>query len=146
MMESREIEVLSEQHNATLNQLASLAVSCSPAASVSLSESNSSNPVPVQPAPTYAGVLSAPKAVTFTPNDVRSLSSLTGVDVDVSEVLLSQFRLVVGFRAKSVAPNDEKFADNVAFEHLSLLYQQLMSGRIDWSGNVVNAENVNNPG
>ena len=47
-----------------------------------------------------------------------------------------------------------KFADNLAFEHLSLicdglcltLYQQLLSGRIDWSANVVNAENINNAG
>ena len=99
-------------------------------------------------------MLSAPKAITFTPNDVRSLPRLTGsADVDVAEVL-SQFRLVVGFRAKAVAPQDEKFADNLAFEHLSLicdgpcltLYQQLMSGRIDWSVNVINAENINNAG
>ena len=99
-------------------------------------------------------MLSAPKAVTFTPNDVRSLPRLTGsADVDVAEVL-SQFRLVVDFRAKAVAPHDEKFADNLAFERLSLicdgpcltLYQQLMSGRIGWSANVVNAENINNAG
>ena len=154
-MERGEIEVLSEQHNSMLQQLASLSVSSSPAAPVTLSESYHSNSVtPVQTASTYAAVLSAPKAVTFTPNDVRSLPRLNGsADVDVAEVL-SQFRLVVGFRAKSVAPNDDKFADNLAFEHLSLicdgpcltLYQQLMSGRIDWSANVVNAENVNNPG
>ena len=99
-------------------------------------------------------MLSAPKAVTFTPNDVRSLPRLTGsADVDVAEVL-SQFRLVACFRAKAVAPHDEKFADNLVFEHLSLicdgpcltLYQQLMSGTIDWCANVVNAENMINPG
>ena len=144
-MERGEIEVLSEQHNSMIQQLASLSVSTSPVASVTLSEPNNSNPVPpVQSAPTYAAVLSARKAVTFTPNDVRSLPRLNGsADVDVAEVL-SQFRLVVGFRAKSVAPDDDKFADNLAFEHLSLicdgpcltLYQQLMSGRIDWSANV----------
>ena len=98
--------------------------------------------------------MSAPKAVTFTPNDVRSLPRLIGsTDVDVAEVY-SQFRLVVGFRAKAIAPHDEKFADNLAFEHLSLicdgpfltLYQQVMSGRIDWSANVINAENINNAG
>ena len=58
--------------------------------------------------------------------------------------------LVVGFRAKAVALQEEKIADNLAFEHLSLicdgpyltLYQQPMSGRIDWSANVVNAENL----
>ena len=107
-----------------------------------------------QPVPAYAGVLSAPKAVTFTPNDVHSLPRLTGSDdVDVAEVL-SQLRLVVGFRAKALAPNDEKNADNLVFEHLSLicdgpcltLYQQVMSGRIDWSANVINAENINNAG
>ena len=86
----------------------------------------------------------------------RFLAPIIGAvsaDVDVAEVL-SQFRLVVGFWAKTVAPQDEKFADNLAFEHLSLicdgpcltLYQQLMSGRIDWSANVVNAENINNAG
>ena len=120
---------------------------------LTLSESDPSHLVPTQPVPTYAGVLSAPKAVTFTPNDVRSLPRLTGsADVDVAEVL-PQFRRV-GFRAKAVAPNDEKFADDLAFEHLSLmcdgpcltLYQQLMSGRTDWCANVVNAENINNAG
>ena len=46
-------------------------------------------------------------AVTFTPNDVRSLARLTGSDdVDVVEVL-SQLRLVVDIRAKAVAPHDE---------------------------------------
>ena len=54
-----------------------------------------------------------------------------------------------------IAQHDDKFADNLAFEHLSLicdgpcltLYQQLvMSGRIDWCANVVNAENMSNPG
>ena len=106
-MEKGEIEQLYEQHNAMLHQLAILSVSSS--ASVTLSESDPSNPVPVQPVPTYAGVLSAPKAVTFTPNVVRSLLRLAGsADVDVAEVL-SQFRLVVGFRAKAVAPNDDFF-------------------------------------
>ena len=98
--------------------------------------------------------MSAPKAVTFTPNDLRSLRRLTGsADVDVAEVL-SQFRLVVGVRAKAVAPHDEHFEENIAFEHLPLncdgpcptLYQQLMSSRIDWCANTVNAENINNPG
>ena len=151
-MERGEIEELSVQHNNMLPQLACLNVSSS--ASVTVSESDPSNPVPPQPAPTCAGALSAPKAVTFTPNDVRCLPNLTGsADVDVAEVL-SQFRLVVGFRAKAVAPNDEKIADNLAFEHLSLicddpcltLYQQLMSCRIDWSANVINAENFNYAG
>ena len=149
-MERGEIDELSVQHNEMLHQLASLTVSSS--ASVSLSESDRSNLVSTQPVPTYAGVLSAPKAVTFTPNDVRSLPRLIGsTDVDVAEVY-SQFRLVVGFRAKAIAPHDEKFADNLAFEHLSLicdgpfltLYQQLMSGRIDCCANVVNAANINN--
>ena len=104
-LERAEIDQLSTQLNDMLHQLASLSVSSS--ASVSLSESERSNPVMSQPVPTYAGVLSAPKAVTFTPNDVRSLPRLTGsADVDVAEVL-SQFRLVVGFRAKAVALNDE---------------------------------------
>ena len=105
-MERGEIDELSDQHNDMLHQLAGLTVSSS--ASVSLSEFDRSNPVPPQPVPTYAGVLSAPKAVTFTPNDVRSLPRLSGsAHVDVAEVL-SQFRLVVGFRAKAVAPHDDK--------------------------------------
>ena len=45
-------------------------------------------------------------AVTFTPNDVRSLPRLTGSD-DVDVEVLSQLRLVVNFRAKAVAPHDE---------------------------------------
>ena len=120
-MERGETEALSEQHNSMLQQLASLSVSSSPAASVTLSESNNSNPVPpVQSAPTYAAVLSAPNAVTFTPNDVHGLPGLNGsADVDVAEVLW-QFRLVVGSRAKFVAPIDDNFADNLAFEHSSL--------------------------
>ena len=151
-MERGEIEELSVHHDNMLQQLANLSVSSFE--SVTLSESVPSTPVPTQPVPAYAGVLSAPKAVTFTPNDVRSLPRLTGsADVDVAEVL-SQFHFVVGFRAKVVAPNDEIFADNLALEHLSricdgpclTLYQQRMSGRIDWSANVVNAENINNAG
>ena len=99
-------------------------------------------------------MLSAPKAVTFTPDDLRSLPRLTGsADVDVAEVL-SQFRLVVGFRSKAVAPHDENFEENLSFEHLSIicdgpcltLYQRLMSSRIDWCANAVHAENTNNPG
>ena len=102
-----------------LHQLASLSISRS---SASVSESKSSNPAPtVQPAMSYARVLSAPKAVSFTPNDIRSLPRLTGsVDVDVAEVL-SQFRLIVGFRAEAVAPHDDFFAKNLAFERLSLV-------------------------
>ena len=146
-----EIDQRSEQHNSML-QLESMSVSGS--SSVALSKTDPSNPFPVQPVPTYAGVLSAPKAITFTPNDVRSLQRLTGrADVDVAEVL-SQFRLVVGFRVKAVAAHDEKFADNLAFEHLSLicdgpcltLYQTLMSVKIDWCANVVNARNMSDSG
>ena len=114
-MERGEIDELSEQHN----QLASLSVSSS--ASVNLSESNRSNPVPTQPVPTYAEVLSAPKVVTSTPDDVRSLPRLTGsADVDVAQVL-SQFHLVVGFRVKAVAPNDEILADNLVLSICQLI-------------------------
>ena len=117
-MERGEIDELSEQHN-MLHQLASLSVSSS--ASVHSSESNRSNPVPTRPVPTYAGVLSAPKVVTFTPNGIRSLPRLTSsADVDVAQVL-SQFRLVVGFRVKAVAPNDEILADNLVLSICQLI-------------------------
>ena len=57
-------------------------------ASVTLSGSDPSNPVPVQPVRTYAGALSATKVVTYTPNDVRSLPRLTAsVDVEVAQGL-----------------------------------------------------------
>ena len=96
-MERGEIDELSDQHNNMLHQLASLSVSSSAS---HLSESDSSNHVPTQPVPVYAGVLSAPKAATFTPNDVRSLTRLTGsADVDVAEVL-SQFALLSVSRRK----------------------------------------------
>ena len=91
-----EISQFSDQLNSMLKQLASLSVSGS--SSAASSESYPLNSLPVQPVPTYAGVLSAPKSVIFTINDVRSLPRLTGnADADVAEVL-SQFRLVVGFR------------------------------------------------
>ena len=149
-MERGEIDELSDEHNDMLHQLASLTISSS--ASVNLSESNRSNHVPTQPVPTYAGVPSAPKVVTFAPNDVRSLPRLTGsADVDVAEVFVSVSPCC---RSPRGSPNDEKFAHNLAFEHLSLicdgpcltLYQQLMSGMIDWRANIVNAEHINNPG
>ena len=57
------------RHNSMLQQLASMSVSGT--SSAAISESAPSNPLPFQPAPAYAGVLSAPKAVTFTPNDVK---------------------------------------------------------------------------
>ena len=140
-MEKGEISQLLDQHNSMLQQLASPRVSGS--SSATLSESDPSNSLPVQPVPAYAGVLSAPKAVLFTHNDVRSLPRSTGsADVGVAEVL-SQFRLVVGFREKAVAPHDDKFADNLAFEHLSLIcdgpcltLHQQTSGRIDWRANL----------
>ena len=104
-MEKGETEELSQQQNDMLHQLACLSISSS---SASVNESNPSNPAPtVQPAMAYPGVLpvlSALKAVSFTPNDVRSLGRVTGsvdVDVDVAEIL-SQFRLA-GFRAKALS-------------------------------------------
>lgn len=123
-MENGEIEVLRGQHNARLQQLAGLSVASSPAASVTLSGSNTSitvQLVAVQSAPTKAWVLSTPKTVTFTPNDVHSLPRLNGsADVDIAQVL-KQVRLVVGFLTKSVATNDDNFADNIVFEHLSVM-------------------------
>ena len=75
-------------------------------------------------------MLSAQKSLPTAPINVRSLPRLTGnADIDVAEVL-SLFRLAVGFRAKNVALNDEKFADTLAFEHMSLsfsLWKQVAS-------------------
>lgn len=52
---------------------------------------------------------------------VCNLPRLTGsVDVDAAEHL-SQFRRLVDIRAKAVASNDEKFEDNLAYEHVSLI-------------------------
>ena len=58
----------------------------------------------------------------------REIPRLTGsADVIVAEVL-SQFRLVVGFRANAVAPHDEKIADNnIVSEHLSPLLRWSLS-------------------
>ena len=87
-------------------------------------------------------------------NDVRSPPRLTGsVNVGVAEVF-SQFCLVVSFREKAIARDDETFADNLAYDHLPrssdgpclTLCQQVMSGRVAWSTNIVNGENANNPG
>ena len=62
LMEKEEIIQLSDQHNSMLQQLAS--VSLSGSSSAASSDPDPSNSLPVSPVPTYAGVLSAPKAVT----------------------------------------------------------------------------------
>ena len=54
--------------------------------------------------------------------------------------MLSQYRLVAGFKAKTVRPNYQEYADPLAFEYLWLIcdgpvltqYQQLSAGIIDW--------------
>ena len=59
--------------------------------------------------------------------------------VDVTAVL-SRYRLVAGFEAKTVHLNDEEYADYLASEYFSLIcdgpvlseYQQLPAGTIDW--------------
>ena len=70
---------------------------------------------------------------------LRDLLKLGGSrDVDVAAVL-SQYRLVADFKAKTVRPNDEEYADSLAFEHHSLIcdgpvitrYQQLSAVNID---------------
>ena len=122
-IDNGEIEGLSEQQMGILPQLASVSVASGSA--VSLSECNNSTTAvqsdPIQSVFKYLGVLSAQQTIMLTPNDVRSLPRLNGsADVDVAEVL-SHLRLVVGFQTKYVAPDDDKFADNLAFEYLSLI-------------------------
>lgn len=94
---------------------------------------------------------SKPKNIVITQGDVRHVPRLSGgVDTDVAGVL-SQHRLVVGFRAKSAPTDDGNFADQLVFEHLSLmhngavltLYQQRMGCQIDcWRAQAVSAETL----
>lgn len=56
--------------------------------------------------------------------------SSPGVDV---APLLSQYRLVAGFKAKTVRPNDKEYADSLAFAmgmSLRRQYQQLSAATI----------------
>ncbi|CAM9480986.1 unnamed protein product, partial [Pylaiella littoralis] len=92
------------------------------------------------------------RTVTLTQSDVKRLPRLCGSvevgnggDVDVLSVLQQQYRVVAGFRVQTVRPGDESYADSVAFEFFSLIldgpaatmYQQLMSGCINWQATVV---------
>lgn len=94
------------------------------------------------------------KHVVLSNADVKQLPRLNGsADVDVNSVL-TQFRLIAHFKVKSAYTSStgvtelERLADNVAFESCSLicdgpilvLYQHLMSGRIDWKAPVVSTE------
>ena len=98
--------------------------------------------------------VAAPKSVTLTQSDVKRLPRLSGSievgdagDVDVLSVL-QQYRVVAGFRAQTVRPGDESYGDLVAFEFFSLIldgpaakmYQQLMSGRINWQTSVTHPD------
>lgn len=55
-------------------------------------------------------------------------------DVDVAP-LLSQYRLVAGFKAKTVHPNDKEYADSLTFAmgmSLRRQYQQISAATIDY--------------
>ena len=59
--------------------------------------------------------------MSLTAGDVRRPPCLDGSpDVDVAAVL-SQYRLVADLRVKAVRPNDEEYANSLAFEYLSLV-------------------------
>ena len=135
---SGEIPQLSSQTALLMDRLVSIASATSSNGSVN----HATQPIvqPIVPPLSFAQVVATPKTTVLTTGDVRRLPRLNGsADVDVAAVL-SQYRLVAGFKAKSVRPNDETYGDSLAFEFLSLicddsvltLYQQLSTGTIDW--------------
>ncbi|CAN0377767.1 unnamed protein product, partial [Scytosiphon promiscuus] len=124
--------------------------------------SNAAPPLSSDPAlkSLVAALSPQPRNVVITPADVKRIPHLCPSDnVDVNSCL-AQFRLVCGFKVKSAHPvtaseeHLERVGDSVAFEFCSLickddtlvLYQQLMSGAIDWQAAVVSPENTSSAG
>ena len=130
--------------------------------SVSVASNDASpSPAPIPTVPeltwSFTAALSHQKHVTITPTDLKHVPHLNGEpDVDINSCLI-QYHLVAGFKVKAAMPCDtsaEKHGDNIAFEFCSLimdgpclvLYQQHMSGRIDWQAPVVSTEASNEAG
>lgn len=83
--------------------------------------------------------------VVISPAGFSRVPRLNGApDVDVSEIL-AQYRLVVGFWAKTARNNDKDFADALAHEYFSLICdgpcptinEHVFSGQIDWQSDAV---------
>ena len=98
-----------------------------------------SNTVPLVGAPSYREAITSHCSISA--SDLLGCPRLTGApDQNVVEIL-DQYRIIVGLKAKSVRPGDEKFADNVALEQIVLiaegtcvtLLQQLLQGMVDCS-------------
>lgn len=117
------------------------------------SQPSATQPSPSLDGPSYSDIVSQPlyrdvAAVAVTSSDLRGVPRLTGsADQNVPEIL-RHFRVIVGLKAKRVRPNDEKFGDIVALEHVALLgeghcltlIQQLLTGQIDTSTATVSSE------
>ena len=86
--------------------------------------------------------------VAVTAADLRGVPRLTGDSEQNVPEILRHFRVIVGLKAKRVRPNDEKFGDMVALEHVALLgeglcltlIQQLVTGQIDTSATTASTE------
>lgn len=144
-----ELEQLSRQQEAMMDRLVSLKSGVPP-------PSSGNPPLSSEPGlKSLAAALSPPpKHVVITPADVKQIPHLSeSQDVDVN-ACLAQYRLVCGFKTKQTnhvnlsEEEIEKLGDAAAFEFCSLickgstlsLYQQLMSGSIDWQATVVSPE------
>ena len=75
--------------------------------------------MPLVGAPSYREVITSHCGISA--SDLRGCPRLTGApDQNVVEIL-DRYRITVGLKAKSVRSGDEKFADNVALEHIVLI-------------------------
>ena len=139
-----------------MESLASIAPS-SNKSSVSAVEVGSTGGVP--PKVTFADVVAAQKTVTLGQSDVKRVPRLKSSpeigdsDIDV-QAILNAYHTVARFKAFSVRPGDEEYADQVAFEFLSLIcdghaatmLQQLMSGCINWQADAISTETTDSAG
>lgn len=62
-----------------------------------------------------------PKMCILTRSDLETCSRLTQICEEDAELILTEYRSLVGLLAKSVRPGDEEFADDVAFRHIFLI-------------------------
>lgn len=96
----------------------------------------------------------AQKSTTITPpSGVKRLTRIKGSradgDYDVAlQASLNAYHTVAKFKAQSVRPGDDKYADQLAFAflnmicdfHAAIMLQQLMSGCINWRAVVISTE------